>query len=139
MAEGQELLRVWGCRIWRRRWLCLWVTWAICALGWTGVGLLRGQLSAAAAGLVLGLVLLGLVLLAGAAAGGVAAALVAGRAPVFDSAAGLQRAFRHKVLGSVADQTPGSWPRATSRIPFALGCLGLIALFAGLLLARAPG
>jgi hypothetical protein len=134
MAEGQELLRIWACRTWRRRWLWLGVTWAVCALGWTGVGLLAAPQTATVAGLLLGLVLLG-----GAAAGGGAAALLALREPVFESVAELQRAFCHPVLGSVADLSAGSWQRAISHVPFALGCLGLIALFAGLLVARAPG
>ena len=134
MAEGQELLRIWWCRIWRRRWLCLGVAWATCAVGWTGVGLLTARHTAAAAG-----VLLGLVVLAGAAAGGVAAALVARREPVFDTVAELQGSFRRPVLGSVADLTAGSWGGAISHIPFALGWLGLIATSAGLLIARARG
>jgi hypothetical protein len=134
MGDGLAQLRIWWCRIWRRRWLCLGVTWAICALGWAGVGLLTTRQTAAAAG-----VLLALVLLAGVLAGTVAAALVAGREPVFDSAAELQRSFRLPVLGSVADLTTGSWQRAVSHIPFALGYLGLIALCAGLFIARAPG
>ena len=133
MAEGQELLRIWWCRLWRRRWLGLGVTWATCMLGWTGVSLL-GLHDSTAAGL-----LLALVLLAGSAAAGMAAALVERHAPVFDSVAELQAAFRHPVLGSVADLTAGSWERTASLMPFALGCLGLIALSAGLLIAWAVG
>jgi hypothetical protein len=133
MGEGQELLRIWWRRIWRRRWLCLGVTSATCALGWTGVGLLTMQ-KGAGAGLPLALVLL-----AGAAVGAGAAALVAVRSPVFDSIAELQRAFRTPVLGSVADLTPASSRRATLHIPFALACLALIGAFAGLVMARALG
>lgn len=129
--DGQELLRIWARRLWRRRWLGLGVTWAVCAVGWSAVGLLTGRQTAAAAGL-----LLGLVLLAGAAAGALAAALVERREPVFDSALELQRAFRRPVLGSVADLSAGSWRQV---IPFALGCLGLIATCAGLLVAQALG
>jgi hypothetical protein len=133
MGDGQELLRIWRRRIWRRRWLCLGLTSATCALGWTGVGLLTMQ-KAAGAGLPLALVLL-----AGAAAGGGAAALLAVRSPVFDSIAELQRAFRTPVLGSVADLTPASSRRATPHIPFALACLALIGAFAGLVMALALG
>ena len=133
MTEGQELLRIWACRICRRRWLGLGVSWAICALGWPGVGLLGAQHTAAAG------LLLTAVLLAGVAAGIVAAALLAGRAPVFDSVGELQRALRHPVLGSVADLTPGSWQRSIPHVPFALACLALITMFAGLLMARALG
>jgi hypothetical protein len=134
MAQGLEQLRIWSLRIWRRRWLGLGVTWATCALGWTGVGVLTAQQTATAAGL-----LLALVLLAGIAAGGIAAALVARRAPVFDSIAELQCAFRAPVLGGVGDLNAGSWQRAISHIPLALACLGLIALLAGLIIARALG
>jgi uncharacterized membrane protein (DUF441 family) len=101
MAEGLEQLRIWSCRIWRWRRLCLGVTWATCALGWSGIGLLMPQQTVA------GGLLLGLVLPAAIAAGGLAAALVARRAPVFDSIAELQRSFRRPVLGSVADMTAG--------------------------------
>ena len=38
--------------MWRRRWLCLGVTWAVCAFGWT-VAILADQETAAGAGLVL--------------------------------------------------------------------------------------
>ena len=131
MAEGQEL-RIWCCRIWRRRWLCLGVTWATCALGWPLVGLLTAQHPVAAGLLVL-------VLLAGVGGGTVIAALVAGRAPVFDSVAELQRSVRLPVLGGVADLTTGSRRPASAHLPFALGCLGLIAVLAGLLIARAVG
>jgi hypothetical protein len=134
MADGLEQLRIWRRRIWRRRWLCLGVTSATCALGWTGVGLLTALQTAAAAG-----VLFALVLLAGVVAGALAAALVAGRDPVFDSAAQLQRWFGRPVLGSVADLTPASSRRATPHMPFALACLALIGAFAGLVMARALG
>jgi hypothetical protein len=110
------------------------VTCAICVVGWIGVGLLTARQTAAAAG-----VLFALVLLAGVVAGALAAALVTARAPVFDSAAQLQRAFRTPVLGSVADLTPASSRRTTPHIPFALACLALIGAFAGLVMARALG
>ena len=126
MADGQEQLRIWQRRMWRRRWLCLGVTWAVCAFGWI-VAILADQETAAGAGLVV------LVLLAGIGV----AALVAPPPPVFESIAELQRSFGLPVLGSVTDLTPRPWRRATRQIPFAIGWLGLIAAFAGLLIARA--
>jgi uncharacterized protein involved in exopolysaccharide biosynthesis len=132
MADGQEQLRIWQRRMWRRRWLCLGVTWAVCAFGWI-VAILADQETAAGAGLVV------LVLLAGAGAGIGVAALVAPPPPVFESVAELQRSFGLPVLGSVTDLTPRPWRRATRQIPFAIGWLGLIAAFAGLLIARAAG
>lgn len=134
MADVLEQLRICRCRIRRRRWLGLAVTWAICALGWMAFGLLPGERSAATAGLVLSLVLL-----AGVAAGAVAAALVAGREPVFDSQAELRRAFRQPVLGSVADMTAHSWTRETLDLRFALAGVGLMTVFAGLLALHALG
>jgi uncharacterized protein involved in exopolysaccharide biosynthesis len=99
MADGQEQLRIWRRRMWRRRWLCLGVTWAVCAFGWT-VAILADQETAAGPGLVV------LVLLAGAGAGIGVAALVAPPPPVFESVAELQRSFGLPVLGSVTDLTP---------------------------------
>jgi hypothetical protein len=132
MAGVRELLRIWGRRTWRRRWLCLAVSWAVWTPGWTMVNLLGPHRDAATA------LLLIVLLLIGAAAGGVAAALVAGRTPAFDSVAELQCAFDRPVLGEVADLTPRSWRWASSDVPFALACLALIAMFGGLLLAQAP-
>lgn len=134
MADVLEQVRIYWCRIRRRRWLGLAVAWATWALGWMAFGLLAAERSAASAVLVLSLVWL-----AGLAVGGVAAALVAGREPVFDSLAELRRAFPQPVLGSVADQSVGSWIRATSDLRFAIACTGLIAMFAGLLVLQAMG
>jgi MFS-type transporter involved in bile tolerance (Atg22 family) len=133
MADVLEQVRICRCRIRRRRWLGLAVACATCALGWIAFGLSTAERSAASAGLVLSVVLL-----VGVAAGGVAAALVAGREPVFDSLAELRRALRQPVLGSVADAA-GASPRSTLDLRFAIACVGLIALFAGLLVLQVLG
>lgn len=134
MADVLEQVRIYRCRIRRRRWLGLAVAWATCALGWMAFGPLTAERSAATAGLIVSLVWL-----AGVAAGGVAAALVAAREPVFDSLAELRRAFPQPVLGSVADKRVGSWIRATLDLRFAIACIGLIGMFAGLLALQAVG
>jgi hypothetical protein len=134
MVDVLEQVRVCRRRIQRRRWLGLAIAWATCALGWTAFGLLGAELSAATAGLVLSLVWL-----AGVAAGGIAAALVAGREPVFDRLAELRRASPQPVLGTVADMTVGSWTRIIPDLRFAIACIGLIAMLAGLLALQAVG
>jgi hypothetical protein len=127
MADVLEQMRIWRCRIQRRRWLGLAVAWATCALGWTVFGLLPAARWPAIAGFALSLVLL-----VGIAAGAATAALIAGREPVFDSAAQLERSFGRPVLGSVADITSGSSTPATPDLCFAAAWVGLIAVFAAL-------
>jgi hypothetical protein len=134
MADALEQVRIWRCRVWRRRWLCLGVSSSICAPGWIAVGLLTADRPAVLAGFSLALVML-----AGAAAGVLIAALVGGRAQVFDSVAELRRAFDRPVLGGVAEVSAGPWRRATAQLALALACLGLVAGLAGLLLLRTSG
>ena len=47
MADMLEQVRLCQCRIRRRRWVGLAVTWAICALGWILYGLVPAERSVA--------------------------------------------------------------------------------------------
>jgi hypothetical protein len=132
MAETREQLRIWRRRAWRRRWLYLGVSWAVCAPGWAAVGLLSPDRPAVFAGF------LALALLVGAAAGVAIAAVAGGRAQVFDSATELRR-YGLPVLGEVADLSRGPWRRACAKLAWALASLSLLAALAGLLVVRTSG